>query len=71
MSAAPAGASGDMSGATPGAAPGAASAGSYGAGASATVQTLSNSPIPDTPENRAKYGRPLSYAGRHSAPTGN
>jgi hypothetical protein len=30
-----------------------------------------NSPVPDTPENRAKYGAPLSNAGRHTKPAGN
>jgi hypothetical protein len=31
---------------------------------------VSNGPVPDTKENRAKYGRPMSHAGRHTAPTG-
>ena len=31
---------------------------------------ISNSPIPDTPQNRAAYGPPMSNAGRHSAATG-
>jgi hypothetical protein len=32
---------------------------------------VSNGPIPDTRANRAKYGRPLSNAGKRSAPAGN
>jgi hypothetical protein len=28
-------------------------------------------PIPDTPANRAKYGGPMSRAGKHTAPRGN
>lgn len=35
------------------------------------VQTVTNGPIPDTPENRAKYGKPMSNAGKKSAPVGN
>jgi hypothetical protein len=31
---------------------------------------VSNQPVPDTRENRAQFGRPLSHAGRASAPTG-
>jgi hypothetical protein len=31
---------------------------------------VSNAPVPDTHENRAKYGRPLSHAGRRTAATG-
>jgi hypothetical protein len=31
---------------------------------------VSNGPIPDTQENRAKYGRPESHAGRATKPTG-
>ncbi len=37
----------------------------------ANVQTVTNGPIPDTPENRAKYGAPLSRAGKRTAPVGN
>jgi hypothetical protein len=36
-----------------------------------TVQVVTNGPIPDTPANRAKYGKPLSRAGKHSKPAGN
>jgi hypothetical protein len=32
---------------------------------------VTNGPIPDTPANRARYGKPLSHAGRQSAPDGN
>jgi hypothetical protein len=32
---------------------------------------VSNGPVPDTPENRAKYGKPMSNAGKRSAPAGN
>jgi len=32
---------------------------------------LTNGPIPDTPANRAKYGGPMSHAGRRTAPAGN
>jgi hypothetical protein len=32
---------------------------------------ITNGPIPDTKENRAKYGQPMSNAGRHTAPAGN
>jgi hypothetical protein len=35
------------------------------------VQTVTNGPVPDTPENRAKYGQPMSHAGKRSAPVGN
>ena len=32
---------------------------------------ISNQPVADTRENRAKYGQPLSNAGRHTRPAGN
>ncbi len=32
---------------------------------------VSNGPVADTPENRAKYGRPDSHAGTRTAPAGN
>jgi hypothetical protein len=37
------------------------------------VQSLhvASSPIPDTPANRAKYGKPMSHAGRKTTPAGN
>ena len=31
---------------------------------------VSNPPVPDTQENRAKFGRPMSHAGRVTAPNG-
>ncbi len=38
--------------------------------AATSTQTVSNGPVPDTPEMRAKY-KPLSHAGRHTKPAGN
>jgi len=35
------------------------------------TQVISNGPIPDTPANRKKYGRPMSMAGRMTKPAGN
>ena len=32
---------------------------------------VSNGPVPDTPENRAKYGKPDSHAGKVTKPAGN
>ena len=32
---------------------------------------ITNGPVPDTPENRAKYGGPMSNGGRHTKPAGN
>jgi hypothetical protein len=32
---------------------------------------ISNPPVPDTPENRAKFGGPTSHGGRKTAPRGN
>jgi UrcA family protein len=48
-------------------------AGSYSSEASAVVPTgLSASPpVPDTRANRARYGGPMSHAGRRTAPAGN
>lgn len=31
---------------------------------------VTSPPVPDTPANRAKYGQPLSRAGRRTAPAG-
>lgn len=39
--------------------------------AAATTLVVTNGPIPDTPANRAKYGEPLSHAGRMSKAAGN
>jgi nitrous oxide reductase accessory protein NosL len=35
------------------------------------THVVSNGPVPDTPENRAKYGKPMSNAGKKSSPAGN
>ena len=32
---------------------------------------VSNGPVPDTPDNRAKYGKPDSSTGKRTQPTGN
>ena len=32
---------------------------------------VSNGPVPDTPENRAKYGSPDSHGGKRTKPAGN
>lgn len=46
---------------------------SYGQQASATVttETVANPPVRDTPENRARYGGPMSQGGQRTAPAGN
>jgi UrcA family protein len=55
---------------------GPAYAGSYAVQASATAPAYAaaglsaSSPVPDTPQNRARYGAPLSRAGRHTAADG-
>ena len=41
------------------------------ASASFTTQTVTNGPVPDTAENRAKYGQPMSRAGKRTAAAGN
>ena len=35
-----------------------------------TVRTVTNGPVPDTPENRARYGAPMSATGARTAPAG-
>ena len=54
---------------------GAASPGMPGASADASAvvatQTVTNGPVADTPENRAKYGQPMSRAGKRTAAKGN
>jgi hypothetical protein len=35
------------------------------------ASVVSNGPVPDTKANRAKYGKPLSAAGRATQPSGN
>jgi hypothetical protein len=39
--------------------------------ATVVARTMTNGPIPDTPANRAKYGAPMSHAGKRTAPSGN
>jgi hypothetical protein len=41
------------------------------ASATVTTTTVTNGPIADTPENRAKYGPPMSNAGKRSKAKGN
>lgn len=41
------------------------------ANASFTTMTVTNGPVPDTAENRAKYGQPMSRAGKRTAARGN
>jgi hypothetical protein len=41
------------------------------ANASFTTMTVTNGPVPDTKENRAKYGQPMSRAGKMTAAKGN
>ena len=36
-----------------------------------TTQVIASAPVPDTPANRARYGQPLSHAGKMTAPRGN
>jgi hypothetical protein len=36
-----------------------------------TTTLTTNGPIPDTPANRAKYGQPMSHAGKHTPARGN
>jgi hypothetical protein len=35
------------------------------------VEVITNGPVPDTPENRAEYGGPMSRAGQMTTPAGN
>lgn len=42
-----------------------------GTNVSFTNMTVTNGPVPDTKENRAKYGQPLSRAGKMTAAKGN
>lgn len=57
--------------AAPDTAPVASSATSFASGVSVTTTTLTNGPVPDTAENRAKYGQPMSHAGKRTAAKGN
>jgi hypothetical protein len=36
-----------------------------------TTEVIASAPVPDTPANRARYGQPLSRAGKMTAPRGN
>jgi len=36
-----------------------------------TTSTVTNGPVPDTAENRARYGGPMSHAGKRTAARGN
>ncbi len=56
---------------TPDGSAAATSATTEGANASVTTTTTTNGPVPDTAENRAKYGQPMSRAGKRTAPAGN
>lgn len=47
------------------------SAGANAQAASFTSMTVTNGPVPDTPENRAKYGQPMSHAGKRTPARGN
>jgi len=49
----------------------ATSADTAGAPASFTTSTVTNGPVPDTPENRARYGAPMSHAGKQTPARGN
>jgi hypothetical protein len=40
-------------------------------GATLTVTTFTNGPVPDTQENRARYGQPMSNAGKRTPAKGN
>jgi hypothetical protein len=46
-------------------------AGAYAQSASVTTSTVTNGPVPDTAGNRAKYGQPMSRAGKRTAARGN
>ena len=35
------------------------------------VTHVTNGPVPDTPDNRTRYGAPMSNAGQTTTPTGN
>ncbi len=39
--------------------------------ATVTETTVTNGPVPDTAANRAKYGAPMSHAGKKTKPAGN
>jgi hypothetical protein len=54
-----------------GATPAAPAAGAYAQGASVTTRVVTMDPIPDTKENRERFGGPNSHAGRRTSPKGN
>ncbi|HEY5105532.1 MAG TPA: hypothetical protein VII73_02035 [Caulobacteraceae bacterium] len=62
------GAATDASGAMPQSTPMPDQAGAPG---TVTDMVTTNGPVPDTRANRAKYGRPMSNAGKRTAPAGN
>lgn len=35
------------------------------------IEVITNGPVPDTAENRARFGQPMSNAGKRTAPAGN
>ena len=43
----------------------------YSSTATVTTTTITNGAVPDTPENRARFGGPISNGGRQTAPRGN
>jgi hypothetical protein len=43
----------------------------YNPGTVVTTSTVTNGPVPDTPENRARFGGPMSRGGQRTAPVGN
>jgi UrcA family protein len=47
------------------------SVGDYAEPASATTRLITNGAVPDTPENRERYGDPMSRAGEMTAAAGN
>ena len=55
----------------PAPAPAATTAGADVAASTFTNITVTNGPVPDTAENRAKYGQPMSRAGKLTAAKGN
>jgi hypothetical protein len=48
-----------------------ATAATTDASAVVTTKVVTNGPVADTPENRAKYGQPMSRAGKRTAAAGN
>ena len=53
------------------AAPAASTSSSNVSATTFTSMTVTNGPVPDTKENRAKYGQPMSRAGKRTAAAGN